>query len=282
MSKVGIISSNNSGLDYIDHGNEFETIRSKITFGSVSYVDYLEISANEFYTRLSTNPNQIPTTAMASTGEIVQAFERLADNGFKEAIFICISTAMSGTYQNAVLAADMVSDKIKVHIHDSKSVGYTQGAQILKAKKLSDEGKSLDEIIKAIELMRSKTKIILAVDTLKYLVKNGRLSNAAGLVGTMLKIKPVLEIDSSKDGAVVQMEKIRTTSKAVKRMIEIVREETKGKEVEYYTIIHANNSELVEQIKAEMPDIDFIVAPLTPVVGAHAGPGSTGIGFCLK
>ena len=220
---------------------------------------------------------------MASTGTMLERYEKLRDQGCDEAIFITISSKMSGIYENAMIAKNMV-EGIKVTVFDSKTVGYLQCKMAFLAHDLAKQGKSMDEIVEALSFIRDNNHIYFAVNDLKYLVKNGRLSNAAGFLADVLKIKPLLEID--KEGAVKTVEKIRTMSKAVDRVIEKFLEETEGKNYEAF-IIHANNPDAVkyvrERVKEARPELgelkDYL---LTPAVGAHCGPKAMTIGYVLK
>src|SRR5690554_775111 len=143
-----------------------------------------------------------------------------------------------------------------------------------------EANKDAEEIFNKLNELRDKINIYVLVDTLKYLVKNGRLSTAAGLIGTLLKIKPLLKI--MEDGSLKPYEKIRTTTKAQKRLLEIVLSETENKNVEFF-IAYTTNKEKAEEIKnevlAQRPNAKFTLIPLTPVVGAHAGPGTLGLGY---
>jgi len=283
MKKLGVLVCTNAAIDYIPHDYDIRIIRSIILMGGKEYVDFEELTANQFYEMLENDPSLFPRTAMASTGTMLEAYEKLRDEGCDEAIFITISSKMSGIYDNAMIAKNMV-EGIKVTVFDSKSVGYIQCKMAFTAHELAKEGKSMDEILEALSFIRDNNHIYFAVSDLKYLVKNGRLSNAAGFLADVLKIKPLLEID--KTGAVVTVEKIRTFSKAVSRVIEKFLEETEGKEYEAF-IVHANNPETAayirEQVLSARPELkeikDYI---LTPAVGAHCGPKAVTIGYILK
>lgn len=283
MKKLGVLVCTNSAIDYIPHPYEIEVIRSTILMGDKEYVDYEELTADQFYTMLEADPTLFPRTAMASTGTMLERYEKLRDAGCDEAIFITISSKMSGIYENAMIAKNMV-EGIKVTVFDSKTVGYLQCKMAFLAHDLAKQGKSMDEIVEALSYIRDNNHIYFAVNDLKYLVKNGRLSNAAGFLADVLKIKPLLEID--KDGAVKTVEKIRTMSKAIDRVIEKFLEETEGKNYEAF-IIHANNPDAVkyvrERVKEARPELvqlkDYL---LTPAVGAHCGPKAMTIGYVLK
>ncbi|MGD9909155.1 MAG: DegV family protein [Candidatus Izemoplasmatales bacterium] len=282
MKKLGVLVCTNSALDYIPHDYDIRIIRSTILMGGKEYVDYEELTASKYYEMLEEDPSLFPRTAMASTGTMLEAYEKLRDEGCDEAIFITISSKMSGIYENAMIAKNMV-EGIKVTVFDSKTVGYLQCKMAFLAHDMAKEGASMDEIIEELSYIRDNNHIYFAVNDLKYLVKNGRLSNAAGFVADVLKIKPLLEIDKS--GAVVSIEKIRTFHKAVDRVLEKFLEETKGKKVEAF-IIHANNPEMVDYLRKrvleEREDIkevkDYL---LTPAVGAHSGPKAITIGYLL-
>jgi len=281
--KLGVLVCTNSALDYIPHDYDIRIIRSTILMGGKEYVDYEELTANQFYNMIEKDPSLFPRTAMASTGTMLEAYEKLRDEGCDEAIFITISSKMSGIYENAMIAKNMV-EGIKVTVFDSKTVGYLQCKMAFLAHDMAKAGKSMEEIVEALSYIRDHNHIYFAVADLKYLVKNGRLSNAAGFVADVLKIKPLLEIN--KDGAVVTVEKIRTFSKAVDRVLEKFLEETKDMNIEPF-IIHANNPEVAqylrEQVLAARPDIkeikDYL---LTPAVGAHCGPKAITIGYVVN
>ncbi len=283
MKKLGVLVCTNSAIDYIPHDYDIRVIRSTILMGGKEYVDFEELTANKFYEMIESDPSLFPRTAMASTGTMLEAYELLRDEGCDEAIFITISSKMSGIYENAMIARNMV-EGIKVTVFDSKTVGYLQCKMAFLAHDLAKEGKSMNEILDALSFIRDNNHIYFAVKDLKFLVKNGRLSNAAGFVADVLKIKPLLEID--KTGAVVTVEKIRTFSKAVDRVLEKFLDDTKGKDIEPF-IIHANNPEVAqslrEQVLAAKPELkeikDYL---LTPAVGAHCGPKAITIGYVLN
>jgi len=283
MKKLGLMVCTNSSIDYLDFDFDVKIIRSMVIMGDKEFVDYEELTAPEFYDMLDKNPNIVPRTSMASTGTMLEAYETLRDQGCDTILFVTISSKMSGIYDNAVMAKNMV-EGVDVHVFDSKSVGYIESKMIFKAHEGYVAGKTIEEIIADLEYIRDNNKIYFAVNDLKFLIKNGRLSNAAGFMANMLKIKPLLEIDEK--GAVVSIEKIRTFGKAVDRVIEKFLEETEGKDVEAF-IIHANNPETTayvrEKVLAAKPDLkemkDYL---LVPAVAAHSGQGAISVGYLLK
>lgn len=283
MSKVGLLVCGNSGIDYIEHKYDIPVIRSILLFGDEEYTDFVDISADEFYAKLEANPELTPSTAQAATGVILEQYEAMKAKGYDKLLVVSISKHLSGTYEGCMLAAKMIDD-CEVTVFDSKSVAYPEAKMILDAAKMLEKGHTLEEVIKHLEFIRDNSMIWFGVETLKYLVKNGRLSGAAGFMGSLLKIKPLLEV--TKEGRVESIEKIRTSSKATDRMIEKFLEEIKGFDVEPF-IINTNNPTRVEYVRNKVmearPEFKEIKEyPLTPVVGAHGGPGLVGIGYIKK
>lgn len=277
MGKIGVAVGGNSGIDYMVHDKEIRKFRSLLIIEGKEYEDFVDIKAEDFYKQLNDNPDLDMHTAQTSTGHLVEMYNEMHEAGYDELLIITISKELSGTYQNAVLAAGMVD--FPVHVFDSVSLSYVEALMALTAKKMADEGKSLEDIITELEFIRDHNHIYVCVDTLKYLVKNGRLSNASGLIGSILKIKPLLEV--SWKGKVETLDKIRTTKKARKEMKKRYLEEVKDKDVIPF-IIYTNNMEEMHDIKEEYEEAglkDVLLIPLTPVVGCHAGPGTMGVGY---
>ncbi|QMS84478.1 DegV family protein [Candidatus Xianfuyuplasma coldseepsis] len=283
MSKIGLLVCGNSGIDYIEHKYDIPVIRSILLVGDKEYSDYVDITAGDFYQMLADDPSLTPSTAQAATGVILEQYEAMVAKGYDELLVVSISNKLSGTYEGCMLAANMLDD-VKVHVFDSKSVSYPEAKMILDAAKMIEEGKTIEEIWNHLEVLRDNHRILFSVETLRYLVKNGRLSGASGFLGSMLKIKPMLEV--TKDGRVEAIEKIRTLSKATNRLIEKFLEDLGDKDMEVF-LIHANAEERADVVRKAIqkarPDIKEIKAyPLTPVVGAHAGPGVVGVGYIHK
>ncbi len=279
--KIGIVVCGNSGVDYMKLDYPVKLIRSTLNLGGKEYEDYVDIQAKEFYDIINANPDIDVSTSQTSTGKIASVYEELKDEGYTDVIAVVISSKLSGTYQGAILAKDMVPG-INVYVIDSRSVSYGEAYLVLEAIKMIKNGSKVRDIIDKLEKIRDNIYIYVLVDTLKFLVKNGRLSTTSGFLGTLLKIKPLLHIQ--RDGSLVPFEKIRTTGKAQQRLVEVVSHDIEGKNVVMF-IVYTNNREKAEEIKAQFlavrPDISVEVVPLTPVVGAHAGPGTLGVGYIV-
>jgi len=282
MSRIGVAVCGNSGIDYLVHDKGIRIFRSLLYIEGKEYEDFVEITTDEFYDRVTKNPDIDIHTAQTSTGKIHEMYQEMIHSGYDELIIVTISQHLSGTYQNAVLAAKLIPD-IPIHVFDSQSLSYVEATLASTAKKMADEQKSSQEILDRLAWIRDHNHIYVTVDTLKYLVKNGRLSNAAGFFGTLFKLKPLLEI--SKVGKVATVDKIRTTQKARQEMLERFMQEIKGKTVDCFIIYTNNLAELfdLQEELEQIPEIvDVKMIPLTPVVGCHAGPGTMGLGYLEK
>jgi len=279
MSKIAILTCSNAGLDYLDYPKDITILRSVIHFGDgESYDDYVDMDAKTFYERIHRDPDDIPKTSYVSIGKMIEFFEDLEKEGYEEALVITISSQLSGLFEAVKRAGEEVS--LKVTAFDSKTLAYAEAFMVLEAHRLADEGNSVEAIIKHLEKIRENNQVFFAVDTLLYLVKNGRLTKLQGTLGTMLQLKPMLSIN--KDGKVETLEKIRTTRKAQQKVLEKYIDETKDKNVITY-ISHAHADDYVqwflEELKKVFPEREVIVAYLTPVVGAHTGPKALGLGY---
>ncbi len=281
--KIGVIADTNACLDYFEHPYDIKILRSMIHLNDASYLDHIELTAEDFYTQISADKTIFPRTSQPPTEKMIETYQTMRDAGYTDVIVVTISQHMSGIYSAAQVAASKV-DGLNVHVFDSKSVAYPEAIMALTAAERAAEGEDVATILKALEHIRDHNRVFFAVDTLAYLVKNGRLSNAQGFMGSMLKIKPLLHI--SKEGKVENVEKIRTFKKAVDRLIERFLQEVDGRDVEPF-ICHANNPETRDYIasriqEARKMDDTIFSMPLTPAVGAHAGPGAVGIGYYIK
>ncbi|MBN2268312.1 MAG: DegV family protein [Acholeplasmataceae bacterium] len=282
MNKTAILVCSNAGLDYLEYPKDIIILRSVIHFGTdESYNDFIDMDAKTFYERITKDPDDVPKTSYVSVGKMIEYFEELEKEGYEEALVITISSELSGLYEAVKRTANEVN--IKVTAFDSKTLAYAEAYMALEAHRLASEGKMVKDILPYLEQIRDNDRIYFAVNTLLYLVKNGRLSKLSGTLGTMLQLKPLLMLGDN--GKVETVEKIRTIHKAHQRVLEKYIEDTKDLDVITY-ISHAHADEYVDWFKKEIhkvyPDREIIVAYLTPVVGAHTGPKGIGVGYIKK
>lgn len=284
--KIAIMTDVNAGLDYIGYDSGITCLRSSVNFPNEVLVDGIDIRADEFYERIKniTDPTQIPSTSAPAIGDIMDAIEKFIEEGYTDVIHFPISFKLSSTGSNVISVAKEYEDKIKVHVIDTKVACYLQGYLAVNAKQMVENGATVEEIISRSNELIENIQTYFVVEDLNYLVKNGRLSGMAGFMGSLLKIKPVLELD--KEGRIVTKEKVRTYSKAVERSIELLLEYIKDKEniklLGFHSLKEDVVKEVVRKIQEARPDVtDVEIHFITPAVGAHIGAGVIGIGAII-
>ncbi len=283
MSKIAIITDVNAGLDYIGYDPQIPTLRSVINFGDEHYVDGTEIKADEFYKRI-VEEKVIPSTSAPTIGDAMTILDKLVEEKYTDVILYSISYQMSSIGQMVETLRPEYEDKINIHVVNTKTAAIPQGYIALQGKKMADEGKSVEEILKYSEYLVNHNKVLFVVDNLMYLVKNGRLSGASGFAGTLLKIKPILTI--TEEGKIVSFEKVKTHRKSVERAIQLLEEfigdSKKGKIYVVHTVRDEDAKQLAEHMAKKYPNFDVEVQMITPAVGAHIGYGVLGlVGFVL-
>lgn len=281
--KIAIMTDVNAGLDYIGYDSGIRCLRSSVNFQNEVLVDGIDIKADEFYERIKniTDPKDIPSTSAPAIGDIMEAIEQFIEEGYTDVIHFPISFKLSSTGPNVVSVAKEYEDKIKVHVIDTKMACYLQGYLAINAKQMAEHGATVEEIIERSNYLIKNSQAYFVVEDLNYLVKNGRLTGMAGFMGSLLKIKPVLELD--KEGRIVTKEKVRTYSKAVERAVELILEFLQDKKniklFGFHSLKEDVVKEVIKKIQEARPDItDVEIHFITPAVGAHIGAGVIGIG----
>lgn len=283
MRKIALVTDSTSSLNDIAFDYDIRIVPLGVVFSDdESYIDGITITANEFYQKLLDNPHLIPRTSQVTYGQAHEIYTNLIEEGFTDILVCTISKELSGTYQSFLSAANELNDQVNIFLYDTKSASVGEGYIVLKAAEMIKEGKTPTEIIQALDELRDRSQIYLVVDSLKYLVKNGRLSGASGFLGSMLKVKPLLEV--SQAGKVETVEKIRTKGKALARLIEKFKEDTAEKIPEVVYILHSLAEDTANMVKEEIlklfPKIKNIpFVPVSPVIGAHIGLGAVGLVF---
>ena len=246
-----------------------ELIPLKVTIDGKTYLDKFELTNEEFYEKMA-KAEDIPVTTLASPHDFIDKFDEYPDD---DIICITVSSKLSGTYQSAVIAKEETG-RNNIHIIDSCSVSLGAGILVEYAAKMIENGEKAADIGAKLNEIAPKIELYAAVDTLKYLVKGGRLGKASGAVGSLLGIKPILRV---KDGVIENVSKERGMAKAVAKMKALVEENTDYLENDFpITYGHSNNESGMESLMAQMSRTGsryFIGS----VVGTHAGPGAVGI-----
>ncbi|MFI8688009.1 DegV family protein [Rossellomorea sp. NPDC077527] len=251
-----------------------------VIFGGETYQEEVDITAEEFYEEVSVQ-EKLPTTSQPPVGKFVELFEKLSKD-YDAVISIHLSSGISGTYQGAVQAGEMV-EGIKVYPYDSEISCMIQGFYAIEGAKLEREGKTAEEIVALLDEMKESVQAYFMVDDLAHLQRGGRLSQAQAIIGSLLQVKPLLHFV---DKVIVPFEKIRTKKKALKRVEGILEEAVQSGEAYQASIIHANREEEAIEWKKELqekyPNVEFNVSYFGPVIGTHLGEGSMGMGWARK
>lgn len=244
------------------------------------FAEEVDITASEFYDKVR-GAKEFPKTTQPPIGEFASLFEELAKE-YDEVISIHLSSGISGTYQGAIQAGEMVED-IDVYAFDSEISCAVQGFYALRAAEMAAQGFSAKEILATLADMKESIRAYFIVDDLAHLQRGGRLSSAAALIGGLLQVKPVLHFV---DKVIVPFEKIRTRKKALKRAEELLAEDVQKYEALDAVVIHGNcqaeAEEWLAQLAATYPTVNFKLSYFGPVIGTHLGEGSMGLGWTKK
>jgi DegV family protein with EDD domain len=250
-----------------------------LIWGDQTYLDGVDIQPEEFYTRLKTT-KVMPTTSQVSVVTMQNTFRGLVDNDH-EVLGVFISGRLSGTLQSATQGAEALGTAAsKVTIVDSHSTAMAMGFQVLLAVRAAEQGANLTDCVALVEKAREHVGVYFAVDTLEFLHRGGRIGGAQRFIGSALNLKPILAL---KDGRVEAEDRVRTKSKALDRLIELVTEHVKGKSNIHLATLHANAEkearDLLDLATKKFGAIESVLSSVSPVVGTHAGPGTVGIAF---
>jgi len=277
MSRISIVTDSTSDIpENLTKGLDITVVPLKIYFGEEEFREGIDITPNEFYAKLKTF-NELPRTSQPSPADFAKCYKKLAEKGSDHIISIHLSSRLSGTFQSAVLAKNMVD--ITVDVVDSKGASIMIGLMVLEAAKAAKQGRDREFILSQLQEMIKNIKAYFVVDTLDYLQKGGRIGKASAFLGNLFNLKPLLTIQ---DGMVAPVEKIRGKTKVVDKLIERVLRDSKGRPLKG-SIVHANFENFVkanyEEIKSKCNFTELHIANMGAVIGTYAGPGTVGIVF---
>ncbi|MFC6227093.1 DegV family protein [Paenibacillus allorhizosphaerae] len=274
MSQVRIVTDSTADIPQeLREKYGIEMVPLKVIFGSESYRDGVDMGPDEFYAKLVAS-NVLPTTSQPSPVDFLDTFKKLAEAGDGPVISLQLSSAVSGTYQSALLAKTMIDD-LDVTVVDSKSASYGIGLIAVEAAQAARQGKSKEEILALIAQLRKEMRLYFLVDTLEYLQKGGRIGKAAALVGSLLNIKPILSL--SDEGEVYSVEKVRGQKKAMNRILELLKQDLSGRPIQLsiaYTTGRETADELCSLISEHFEVVSVHYTHIGPVIGTHVGPGT--------
>jgi len=240
-----------------------------LRFGDEVYRDRVDISEDEFYQRLLHDPVH-PNTTQPTPQDFASVYDKLSQDA-DGIISIHITSILSGTYNSAVQGKKMVGDRCPIEIVDSQTVSIAVGLTVIQASKMAKSGMSLQQIVDEVGKIIPNVHLLILFDTLKYLVKGGRIGKAKGLVGSILSVKPLLTI---RDGELMPSGNVRTRSKGVDRLLDFAKNAT---EIQDLAVLYSTTPDeaqaLIERTSSIFPKERTILARLGPGLGVHGGPG---------
>lgn len=248
-----------------------------IRFGDEEFTDREELSVEDFYRRMATSAS-LPETAAPSPGRFEQAFRAAAGDGAEAVVCVNLSSGLSATMQAAQAGADLASDAIEVRVVDSRSITSGLGTQVRRAALAASDGASADEVVALVEDLRARTRVYGALSTLDNLKKGGRIGGAKALLGSMLSVKPVIDIST---GVVEEAAKPRTRRKSMEWLRDTLFAEPS---VEALVIPHGLADDLADMEALLTPRFgpdDYRTSVIGAVIGAHGGPGVIGITYLV-
>lgn len=261
--------------------HKIDVLPLSIIDGDNEYRDGIDMSPEELFSNM--RHGALYKTSQVTTNDYFEKFENYIKQGI-ECVHVAFSSKLSGSYQASVLALEQLKetygDDVPVHIYDTKCASMGFGLVVLQAARLSEEGKSVSEILNAVEYYSQHMEHIFTVFDLDYLYKGGRLKKSAAVVGNLLNLYPILDVE---DGNLHLVETVRGRKKHFKKVMDIIAERGTGLGNQTVGIVYGDNPEVVEEIKSAFKDkfgtTDFIVRPVGAVIGAHTGPDMFSIFF---
>lgn len=285
MSKVAILTDSNSGITQTEAQQLGITVLPMPFFiNEETYFEGIDLTEEAFYERLTDNTEI--STSMPTVGSVTDTWEKLLED-YDEVLYIPMSSGLSSSCETAI----MLSQEYKgsVQVVNNQRISVTQKRSVLDARELADQGKGASEIREILEAQKLESSIYIMLDTLYYLKKGGRITPAAAALGTLLKLKPVLQIQGEKLDAFA---KTRTAKQAKGIMLEAMLADCEkrfgdaaGKNVHLY-VAHTKNAGAAEEFKEEIgnyfPDHEVEIDPLPMSIACHLGPGALAIACSRK
>ena len=275
IEKIKIITDSTSDLvSYIINKHHIEVLPLLLFFGEKSYHDGVDISLHSVLEKIRIGES-FPTTSQVIPQRFYNCYKKYLEEGYK-IISIHLSSKMSGTYQSACMAKEMLETE-DIIVIDSLNVTAGLGLLVIKACQLMEQGLNINEIEAEILTAIPHVKSALAFETLENLVKGGRISKTSGVIGQLLGIKPILAV---KDGEMVVINKVRGSKKAIKYILDYC-EEIGMKQGELSTLLEVENKDIIHTLRVNLVEkkIDFIECQAGCVVAIYSGAGACGVFF---
>ena len=274
MSRVAIVTDSVSDMPPdVAASYGITVVPLIVSFGSESFRPNVNMTTAEFWTRMTAPDAPFPTTAACSAGDFLTAFDAAFEGGAESVVCITVSDQLSATLKAALIARDMRPDR-EIHVIDSRSASAGEGMLAQMGARLATEGKSGTEIAAVLTDRQKDIDLYVALDTLEYLKRGGRISGARAAIGGVLNVKPIITVI---DGVVENADRVRSRAKARERVLELLT----AKPLERATVLHSTNADVedfyarfIERSGLDPSLVDTLVIGAS--VGPHLGPGCVG------
>ena len=281
MAKVAVVTDSTAYIprETLD-GYPVYSAPLQLIWGEQTYRDGVDISPTEFYERLP-QAKVNPTTSQATPAAFNEIYQKLLDEGY-DILSMHLSGKLSGTLDSATQAKENFPGAM-ITLVDTEMTAMAMGFQVMAAARAAKQGASLAECESLVEQMRGKTGVLFVVSNLEYLRRGGRIGGAQAFLGTALNLKPILEL---RGGKIEAVERVRTMSKAIDRLIDLFEERIGDRRPIRIASLHAAAPEearlLLERTRQRFSEdevVESVYSEISPVVGTHTGPGTVGLAY---
>ncbi|HOQ02940.1 MAG TPA: DegV family protein [Bacillota bacterium] len=278
MSDIAVVTDSTSDIGTeLAKQLDITVIPLSIIYRGVVYKDGVDLTPSEFYPMLEeAGDGELPTSSQPSPQEFLDIYKPLIDSG-KEILSFHISKGLSGTVDAAKVAASQLAPD-RIHVVDTQSISFGIAGQAIEAARLAKEGFSAQEILQKVSEIKDQSEVLFSLDTLYYLERGGRIGKVSSVVGSLLKIKPIVRVE---DGIYVPLAKVRSMKQAISGMVEFLQGKFKKNKVSI-AVGHGQGLEYAQSLlelaleKLNVKDRPSLFE-VGPVIGVHTGPGTVGI-----
>lgn len=279
MTRIALVTDSTCDIPLeFTHQYQITVVPQVLIWGADTFADGVNIHPADFYSRLKT-ATVMPSTSQATVATFMQVFQNLLDQD-TQILAILVSAQLSGTINSAMQAKEHLPVGAPIEVVDSQSVSMGLGFNVLRVARAVAQGASMPEAVTLAHQTIKHTGVVLTVETLDFLHRGGRIGGASRFMGTALNIKPILEVRA---GRVEAVERVRTRSKSLSRVVELVEEQVGRRRPVHIAALHANAEAdariLLDDVGRRLKVDEQIFSIVGPVVGTHAGPGTLGLAF---